>query len=598
MTGVQRTEIPEVEARNELWQPEWTMGTQRRSDSRPHAISRRALLLSAPTALLGFTAWRGWAADAASAKPERSPFVEPPADLLACVHPHVRYTRTALPDNQNAFPLLLEAKESYPAFAEIVNHAPSLEEERQADMPLTGVYDRVEQGGRFAAGQSGEQMRQWVAGRRRIWELTDRAIERGKCQFPEDIWQWYARRENAKSKRVRWTSWLGTGSFSETISQLRLIRARMLLADGDRKGAVAEICQVLRLGKLVAEADGLAADCAAGHCLQISALRHIQTIARHQLLDDSWLVKLLAELPGYWPSLESLRRVYQVEFCYRVLPDLSHYPAAPLDALVDVLLTRRIGIPESAAAREAHKVDKNAFDMVRRGLLTILRGHSAPLDKADTVRVWSRLLAAQMADLDKPYFRRQRDLGKGVRNEVAPWPQCLDVRKIALSVFNFESLKPAKATDTELAAARQALAKVSNPLGKHLAIVDIDVNSLRKSLEELRAWYTATKTVLAVCRFRSKYGWLPQSLDALEQEKLLDSVPLDPFSGQPLRYSRERGLLWSVGVDEKNGDGDWDFDAEYPYGNDLVWKLPLARKSTRPRRRPWKRRRHKADGGR
>jgi len=49
---------------------------------------------------------------------------------------------------------------------------------------------------------------------------------------------------------------------------------------------------------------------------------------------------------------------------------------------------------------------------------------------------------------------------------------------------------------------------------------------------------------------------------------LLPQEPIDPFDGLPLRYSRERGLLWSVGFDRIDGNGD-------PSG-DYVWCIPIA----------------------
>ena len=49
--------------------------------------------------------------------------------------------------------------------------------------------------------------------------------------------------------------------------------------------------------------------------------------------------------------------------------------------------------------------------------------------------------------------------------------------------------------------------------------------------------------------------WPTQLSDALPANPPPDAV-LDYFSNQPLRYSRERGLLWSVGPDGIDNDGD------------------------------------------
>jgi hypothetical protein len=63
-------------------------------------------------------------------------------------------------------------------------------------------------------------------------------------------------------------------------------------------------------------------------------------------------------------------------------------------------------------------------------------------------------------------------------------------------------------------------------------------------------------------------------LSELVDAELLESVPIDPFSGQEVRYDLQRRLIWSFGTNEEDNGGDWDFDAEFPDGKDLVWRIP------------------------
>ena len=53
---------------------------------------------------------------------------------------------------------------------------------------------------------------------------------------------------------------------------------------------------------------------------------------------------------------------------------------------------------------------------------------------------------------------------------------------------------------------------------------------------------------------RFKHGRLPDNLNELVPE-FLPSIPLDDFDGKPLRYSRERRLIWSVGRDLIDSSG-------------------------------------------
>jgi hypothetical protein len=56
-------------------------------------------------------------------------------------------------------------------------------------------------------------------------------------------------------------------------------------------------------------------------------------------------------------------------------------------------------------------------------------------------------------------------------------------------------------------------------------------------------------------------GALPPSLDALVPE-YLDEVPRDPHDGKPLRYSAEKRIVYSVGMDGKDSGGLADPDTE------------------------------------
>jgi len=64
----------------------------------------------------------------------------------------------------------------------------------------------------------------------------------------------------------------------------------------------------------------------------------------------------------------------------------------------------------------------------------------------------------------------------------------------------------------------------------------------------------ATRVLLAMKAFQLEKGRLPQTLDELVPE-YLDAVPLDDFDGKPLRYNREKKVVYSVGEDLKDDGG-------------------------------------------
>jgi hypothetical protein len=65
----------------------------------------------------------------------------------------------------------------------------------------------------------------------------------------------------------------------------------------------------------------------------------------------------------------------------------------------------------------------------------------------------------------------------------------------------------------------------------------------------------ATRTLMALRAYQLTHGKLPERLSDLVPE-FLDQVPLDDFDGQPLRYSPENKIVYSVGKNLKDDGGD------------------------------------------
>jgi hypothetical protein len=65
----------------------------------------------------------------------------------------------------------------------------------------------------------------------------------------------------------------------------------------------------------------------------------------------------------------------------------------------------------------------------------------------------------------------------------------------------------------------------------------------------------ATRTLMALRAYQLTHGKLPQDLSALVPE-FLDQIPFDDFNGQPLHYSAEKKIVYSVGNNLKDDGGD------------------------------------------
>ena len=79
---------------------------------------------------------------------------------------------------------------------------------------------------------------------------------------------------------------------------------------------------------------------------------------------------------------------------------------------------------------------------------------------------------------------------------------------------------------------------------------------LMESQTLARARHELVRTFFAIRRFMAIKGRTPASLDALVAEKLLPALPVDPFTGLPLRYHPGNQVLYSVGSDHRDDGGN------------------------------------------
>ena len=80
------------------------------------------------------------------------------------------------------------------------------------------------------------------------------------------------------------------------------------------------------------------------------------------------------------------------------------------------------------------------------------------------------------------------------------------------------------------------------------------------------------RLVVACHRFEREKGRFPETLQELVPQYLAE-VPRDPFDGAPFRYSKEKGLAWSVGKNLTDEDGSMRVpgsDKEYAASRDRI----------------------------
>ncbi|MEO0795672.1 MAG: hypothetical protein AAFX93_10935 [Verrucomicrobiota bacterium] len=75
----------------------------------------------------------------------------------------------------------------------------------------------------------------------------------------------------------------------------------------------------------------------------------------------------------------------------------------------------------------------------------------------------------------------------------------------------------------------------------------------------------ATYPILALAAYHQDHSELPETLDALVPD-YIPTVPLDPFDGEPMRYDRDKRIIYSVGEDFVDNGGS-EFPSQFEASN-------------------------------
>ncbi|HLA85014.1 MAG TPA: hypothetical protein VJL29_09480 [Thermoguttaceae bacterium] len=94
-----------------------------------------------------------------------------------------------------------------------------------------------------------------------------------------------------------------------------------------------------------------------------------------------------------------------------------------------------------------------------------------------------------------------------------------------------------------------------NGVGKMLvALMAPATEAILEASSRVEGMRAANQLMVACRRYEKDHGELPPTLDALVPT-YLDAVPRDPFDGKPMRYVRDRAVVYSVGTDLVDGGG-------------------------------------------
>lgn len=292
------------------------------------------------------------------------------------------------------------------------------------------------------------------------------------------------------------------------LNQLVLIRARKLFREGRQEDAFEVAFSMVQLGYRMQDAGGPVIDYLVGAGVKLRSLIRLQAMVTESALHSDELRTWIKTVESCGANYSGLTNALRWEY------DLA------------------IGMAKDNQAGKFSRLDADSDDLP--SWLPV--GH----------------LMVNLAKTRKLVAHRTRECLRDI-------PLC----------FSEMTLTERDFPDDAVGMFRMALG--GNMLGELMfdMMSPLSMRLLAKKCQE-DAYLSLTQTLLALKCYHSERGHLPESLSELVP-RYLESVPVDDFDDQPLRYSRERKVLYSVGRDlTDDGGKEAEKDRE---GSDLVVKI-------------------------
>ena len=458
-------------------------------------------------------------------------------ELLEAVPPELRYERVPVPDEKNARPLWEQASEK------VVRSDRFFEE---FEGPEHRYFDVISGDAAFPVGEEGRPLRQWIEANTEALDLLKQGLARGQYQGPEV---------------------LGTGAGDspgflggiEEIHRVSLTRAKMHADDGEFDAAVEAVAEVVSLSEMFQASGTSLLDYLVGLALEKQALAAARWLALQESTPESAVLELISAIRPAAKRDEALAQALRCEFHDVFLWDLQIMPD---DGrwMKDMLSGEPLKALEAARA---------------------VAGENLPFDKRATVELGARYFLRALNSGLGPWKEADRAIEKDWEEE---YKTSTDELEQALEPLLRKRQRPEtegatpgvqRLSEDEKRQMAEMVRRLDNPCGKLFA--DTMLPSLG-TLAEMsfygRSEREATRAFLALRAHDLRKGRLPESLDELVEEEILPVVPVDMFSGEPLRYDAERRLLWSVGPDAVDDDGKSEPGQWVQSQPDLVLSIP------------------------
>lgn len=363
-----------------------------------------------------------------------------------------------------------------------------------------------------------ERIAKWLDKHQPVLTLVEQAVGAGKLAFPQ----------------VPWTQdRLDTVSSLRNLSRFLQLTAQRQASQGQIDDAARTSLVMSRLFRLAREGGGVLVEYLVAAASEGDSWNLVRRIGQSPQTPAKTIRHLLANLPERQDASIGIQRAIRSEYCHYLLPLLLAMEGLEIKQAAEVFLDWNEQLePFLSRKKFVARCDKIA---------QVLQDHPKPFDLVDTVRLSSAHYGRLIDDCEMSWAKHRLQPAPVPTEELAAWP-----RQLSLSVL--DDGDPDEGTASQLAAARQKLSRIHNPLGKKIVeSCELDSLSMHRAALSNQARCEGTRLFLAMCVYFREHEKLPASLDELVQANILERIPFDPFSSNRFQYSREDQAIWSVG---------------------------------------------------
>lgn len=408
----------------------------------------------------------------------------------------------------------------------------------------------------FPQGMARDCVRAWLTKCEDARQLIDRGTATQRFQVPREHLSAFLDDHDAISDL----------SVPREVARFKTVLCGHQLNRGESVLAARTATNLLDIVKMVLHGDGYLIHFLVALAVHATCMELVHAFTLHPGTSRETLDNMRSAMLQIGPTTDALARTFRMETTHFMTREVSRLAqTGDLRALIDLVVERNYAA--------GGLTDNEEVVCVKRGMFQLFDGHACPFDAAETVELYSGAVVTLIDDLPSAWLRRCKHPADAVLEQLKPWPRSLwYINDLVLVDSGDEATQAQSLPAAQIADAGKALRAVHNPIGKlmlhHIAAFD----NVRRAFHLARL-KTDVALVLIACRlYRDAQHRMPRALSELVAAGLLGTVPIDPFSGGPLGYDADRGVLWSAGCDAADDSIQDKGDAAASGAEKLIWQ--------------------------